>query len=397
MLLLPGLAAPGLAQSTVRSCEVLLRDGRLLGADRITGGGSSLALVAGSEKRDVPLAEVVAVLGVAVQPSSLPAVQLAGGDVVRGLLVGGDAAGNHVELQAPVLGRLRLPVDRLESIVLRPELARAQDLVLPDGADEALFAKAALGFDRIVGTLHQFGDLGIRFQPKDKEQPDWYSPRDLVGLRVRGSAGPAHPAVAELCTRAGDRVGVTAFEFAGAELRAKLEGGDERTVALGDLACLTRLDPAITFASTLEPVNVAEAAHDGDVLLPWQRDAAVTGGPLLAGGRTWGRGLGVHSRSRLVFKVPVGRAVFAARVAFDDTALQLPVRGSVDVTVRVGDAVVFQQKDLRAGAPPAPIGPVPVRAGDQVSLEVDFGGGRDLGDRVDWLLPVFLPAATAAK
>ena len=29
-------------------------------------------------------------------------------------------------------------------------------------------------------------------------------------------------------------------------------------------------------------------------------------------------------------------------------------------------------------------------AGEKITLEVDYGDGRDLGDRVDWLLPVFL-------
>ena len=148
------------------------------------------------------------------------------------------------------------------------------------------------------------------------------------------------------------------------------------------------------------PQAIAEGAYFEASIVPGDLPPGVDPGPPVATETPAAPGsvpVRIARGSRLVFKVPVGRAVFAARVAFDDTALQLPVRGSVDVTVRVGDAVVFQQKDLRAGAPPAPIGPVPVRAGDQVSLEVDFGGGRDLGDRVDWLLPVFLPAATAAK
>jgi hypothetical protein len=38
-----------------------------------------------------------------------------------------------------------------------------------------------------------------------------------------------------------------------------------------------------------------------------------------------------------------------------------------------------------------------VRSGQQLALEVDFGAGRDLGDRVDWLSPVFLPAGRPAR
>jgi hypothetical protein len=34
-----------------------------------------------------------------------------------------------------------------------------------------------------------------------------------------------------------------------------------------------------------------------------------------------------------------------------------------------------------------------VSAGDEVVLEAEFGRARDLGDRVDWLMPVFVLAA----
>jgi hypothetical protein len=34
-----------------------------------------------------------------------------------------------------------------------------------------------------------------------------------------------------------------------------------------------------------------------------------------------------------------------------------------------------------------------VRTGDLVTLVVEPGAGRDVGDRVNWLLPVFLPAS----
>jgi hypothetical protein len=37
------------------------------------------------------------------------------------------------------------------------------------------------------------------------------------------------------------------------------------------------------------------------------------------------------------------------------------------------------------------VGPIRVQPGQVVSLEVEFGQGRDLGDRVDWLLCAFLP------
>lgn len=93
-----------------------------------------------------------------------------------------------------------------------------------------------------------------------------------------------------------------------------------------------------------------------------------------------------------MFVVPNGVDQFWTRVAFDDCALALPVRGAVVARVLVGDRVVFTAKDLRAGQPAYSTGLIPVRPAETISLEVDFGTGRDLGDRIDWLSPVFLTA-----
>lgn len=388
------LLAPASAQRPV--CEVLLRDGRALHADRVHGGAQgSWQLVTARGTETVDGAMVLAVLGTKVADSSMPAAHLAAGDVVRGLLVSGDTGGDTMVLQSPVFGRLQIPIDRLECLLLRPLEARATDLVLPEGAAEALFLPASLGFDRVTGTLHQFGEQGVRFQSDAEAEPRWLSPRDLVGLRLSGATAPSEPPIAELCTRAGDRIGLAAFTFDGALLRCTLEGGVLADVNLADLGCLLRLDVGAVHLSRLEPSRVVEAAFAGDVLMPWRRDLAVSSSMLAAAGRCYARGLGVHSRSRLQFVVPEGMGAFLTRVAFDDAALQLPVRGHVEIALRIEGAGKPLNHELTAGGSVLTLGPIDVVPGQVLSLEVEFGKGRDLGDRVDWLLPMFLPKATA--
>jgi hypothetical protein len=109
--------------------------------------------------------------------------------------------------------------------------------------------------------------------------------------------------------------------------------------------------------------------------------------------RAHGKGLGVHSRSRLSFTVPPGNARFWTRVGLDDSAAELRVEANADVRVLVNGKCVFEQVGLTAGRPPQDTGLLSVRPGDTVTLEADFGRGRELGDRVDWLSPVFLPGA----
>jgi hypothetical protein len=372
--------------------EVLLLDGRSAFGDRIrTEKGGALTLRSKRGEERIEAARVLCVLGGRAKESSLPRAYFAGGDLVRGMLTGGNEGGDRIELQSPTLGSLTLPVDRLECLVLRPDAASSRDLVLPDGASEALFLPAALGFDRIAGALHQFGADGIRFQPEGQKEPRWYSSRDLVGLRIDGAEAQEGSPIAELITRSGDRVAVSAYEFVGEDLAVTLLGGDEKKIAQDDVACLLRLDQGAQFASRLDPARAVEASFAGDALLPWQRDLSANGAILSAGGRCYARGLGVHSRSRLEDVVPKGAKSLLLRVAFDDSAGQLRVRGHVAIAVRIGDAAPVFASELKPSDAPKTVPLIAVQEGQVVALEVEFGEGRDLGDRVDWLLCAFLP------
>jgi hypothetical protein len=372
--------------------EVVQLDGRSALCDRIrTEKDGALTLRSKRGEERIEAARVLCVLGSRAKESSLPRAYFAGGDLVRGMLTGGNEGGDRIELQSPTLGSLALPVDRLECLVLRPDAASSRDLVLPEGASEALFLPAALGFDRIAGALHQFGSDGIRFQPEGQKEPRWYSSRDLVGLRIDGAEPQEGVPIAELVTRSGDRVALSAYEFVGEEIAVTLLGGDQKKLSQDDVACLLRLDQGAQFASRLDPARAVEASFAGDALMPWQRDLSANGAILSAGGRCYARGLGVHSRSRLEYTVPKGAKSLLLRVAFDDSAGQLRVRGHVAVAVRIGDSAPVFASELKPSDAPKTIPLIAVQEGQTVAFEVEFGEGRDLGDRVDWLLCAFLP------
>lgn len=59
--------------------------------------------------------------------------------------------------------------------------------------------------------------------------------------------------------------------------------------------------------------------------------------------------------------------------------------------MRLGDKVLRTQEGLRGGMPPVHLGNLAVRPGDVLALEVEFGKGLDLADRVGWYQAVFLP------
>jgi hypothetical protein len=384
-----GLVALASAGAQAPTVELTLRDGRVVVATELRGDAKAgFAAVVAERSLAIAGADLLLVRGVATAVPALPSVWLQGGDVLRGAVTGGDDGGNRVELQSPAFGTLPVAVDRIEALAA-PTVAEPLRLLLPDGVDEALFVRAKIGFDLLAGALHQFGAPGIRFQPDGADAPRWFGLADVAALRLRGAEPRADQPDATVWTRVGDRVGATLLRFGADGAQLALEGGREATLRWVDLGALA-LRSGCAHLSDLTPVAVREAGFDGDVVHPHRRDHNAVGGPLVVGGRAVGKGLGVHSKSRLAFDAPAGAARFWTRVGFDDGVALLGLSPHVEVRVLVAGKVVFERKDFAYGQPPQDTGLLPVQPGDRVELEVDFGKGRDLGDRVDWIAPMFL-------
>jgi hypothetical protein len=102
---------------------------------------------------------------------------------------------------------------------------------------------------------------------------------------------------------------------------------------------------------------------------------------LRAGGRSYVKGIGMHSASRLTYRLDGKHRRFEAEVAIDD---ETDGRGSVVFRVFVDDREAYKSPVIRGGMPPAPIS-VDIRGGKRLSLIVDFAERGDELDHADWL------------
>jgi hypothetical protein len=143
---------------------------------------------------------------------------------------------------------------------------------------------------------------------------------------------------------------------------------------------------AATYLSDLEPAGYRHVPYL-ERSWPYAEDRSVGGGPLRAGGKTYLKGIAMHSTSRLSFEIPPGKKRFAASIAIDDEAQG---RGSVTFRVFVDKEQRFQSEVVRGGEPPKPI-EVDLAAGSTLSLVVDFADHGDEQDHADWLNARFLP------
>lgn len=359
--------------------------------------------VAGSapEEREIPAADLVALHGAPPRRDAPVAAHLVGGAVLRGELRSGDADGETFTLHSPSLGSMSVPVDRLDVLLFRTLAAdRSVDSFrIPEGAeaDEAIFYPVESGFDMRTGVIYRFGLTSLAFAPDGVDDAEEFAYRNLAAVTLREGVERQESFDAWLLTRSGDALGVTPGGVTDGQLELVLEAGRRVRMPVSEVAALHAIGPERRYLSDLPVAAVEErawfdeAADAGDSLMPTRMDRAVDGGFLVAGGRSHGKGVGTHSYSALSWTVPEGCGHFHARVALDDAVRELPVRGQVAVRVLLDGEELVASTALRSGEPALNLGLLPVRPGASLTLVVDFGGGMDLGDRVDWLSALFLP------
>ena len=114
-------------------------------------------------------------------------------------------------------------------------------------------------------------------------------------------------------------------------------------------------------------------------------DRNVLGGCLMAAQTTYAKGLGMHSTSRLAYRLDNAFRRFDAQLAMDDSAGQ---GGSVVFRVFVDRGGhwtnMYESPTVRGGDAPRTC-TVDVRGASRMALVVDYGDRADELDHADWL------------
>lgn len=145
------------------------------------------------------------------------------------------------------------------------------------------------------------------------------------------------------------------------------------------LAAIQVHSDRVVYLSDLEP---AGQRTDGLLHRPWPArfDRSVAGGPISLGGRVFEKGLGVHSRTELTYKLGGAYEAFAATIGIDDAVRP---RGSVLFRV-LGDATVLYEGTQVTGSDRPRDILIDVTGVDLLTLVVDYGDDLDLSDHADW-------------
>ena len=155
--------------------------------------------------------------------------------------------------------------------------------------------------------------------------------------------------------------------------------GFEADVLLAEVLVLRVHSDRLVYLSDLTPVS-----ERGDGLLypawPMRRDRSVANRPMTIGGRVFEKGLGVHSRTELVYEIDGDYQTLVATIGIDDAVRP---RGSVVFRV-LGDGRALYDSGLVTGIEEAREIVVDVTGIQRLTLLVDYGDGLDLADQADW-------------
>jgi hypothetical protein len=113
-----------------------------------------------------------------------------------------------------------------------------------------------------------------------------------------------------------------------------------------------------------------------------------SGCPLRLGGKTYRHGFAVQSHATVRLRLDRAYARFESLFGVDDEALGIEPGGIVDARVLGDGKVLWEGRDVRAGAAPRRVGPLDVTQVEELVLEVDFGAEQHFGDRATWADPI---------
>lgn len=176
----------------------------------------------------------------------------------------------------------------------------------------------------------------------------------------------------------GGRLTLTSATADDAALQGTTVFGARVRVPLSDIAALDlHSDHSACLSDLKESKYVFHPFLDAS--WPFAKDGNVAGHDLRLAGSTYDKGIGMHSHSRLTYRLSGAYRRFEALAGLDDKDGR---RGAVRIRVLAdGNALLDRALTRRDGAVPVNLSVEGVR---ELTLEVDFGHDGDVQDVVDW-------------
>lgn len=375
LLLFPGRAA--LAEVRVETVDGLVR-GELTGMD-----ATHLVLAVKGAAQKIELAAVFQVaLEGAPRPSAAAAFDLLGGDRYHGKLVDGNT--NDLEVETTVCGRVKLETASLVGITFVHGAPAKPD---PPGKDVIHLRNG----DHVHGELSAIAkkqDGSFSFEINTGSDKLALEQAQIARIRLVALAGSPPKSDffhAQVVCWDGSRLHGRIEKLEERELHLASLLGGQRRVALAAIQAIHFKNGRFVYLTDLAPAAVLHTPYFSYPFPP-QFDKNRRGGTLTLRGRTYQKGIGMQSKTRVTYKLAAGFREFRCLVGIDDLAGD---SGSVVFRVYLDGKLARETQVLRGGMPPEAL-KVPLEGATELALEADFADNAHVNDLADWVNPVLL-------
>ena len=225
-------------------------------------------------------------------------------------------------------------------------------------------------------------------------QPRQLNRDRIVGLVLNHADRPAPPKPGfhqVLALRTGQEIPGHLVTLTDQTLGFKLFGGTTIDVPRDSVAFLRYEQGRVVDLTRIEP-TAAEDIPYFDTAYPYQVNHALGGGELrLYDGKTYDRGLAVHSLSRLYYRLDGQYTGFRATLGLLDPGGRL---GNITARVLGDGKVIWEQANITTETRAIDLD-LDLTGVQRLVLEVDFGEGQNVGDRAAWCNPQLIRETVA--
>ncbi len=370
--------------------EVSIVDGSTLSGAITSLASGILAIDVDGETKSVPLDSVLEIrMPAATKPQEdrdVPTLRLhlaSGGQLTCRQIVMQDRT---VVAETVVAGELRLPLAAVAAIRFQssdPAVdARWAELVQSAPDDDLLIVRNGDVLDRLDGTLSGLDADTLTFLVGDQRVPIDRTRPKLFGLVTARSSGDRKPPVGELRLRNGDRLPVESLALAGDVVQASV-AGIPANIRWSVIETIDLGRGKVRFLSDMEPRTLEHIPYVGvtalDSVFDVLKDHSDAGpdAPIRIDRQSFSRGLVIHSRTKLVYRLGGEYQRFVAVAGIEQ--LVRP-RGDLDLIISADGRELFRQ-NIKGTDEPISLD-LDVSGANELTIFVDFAGNADISDHL---------------
>ncbi len=344
---------------------------------------SSVSLSQGGQDASVPLGEVLEVRfrrdGAAKFEKPAVGISLWDGSTLSGSQI--KVAGKKVELASPVLDHVSLPQLDIATIRFADRVTSVDDqwikLTEKDRKSDLLVIRKEEVLDFLDGVFVELTEKSVKFLIDGEEVS--IKREKVFGLLFAPRQGASKAPTVRVELANGDVVMAASVTGSDGGLKARLVSKVEVPLPLEQIKSIDLSQGKLKYLSQMEPREVKYTPYF-DTTWEYRRDTNMDGGPLRLGNKIYPRGLCVHSKTQLKYRLGGEYRRFQTVIGIDHLVAS---NGYADCRLVIqGDGKTLFETDVKGKDAPQPID---LDVAGIVSLDVlvDFGGNLDISDHLD--------------